>query len=189
MTVQRGFATAEYHARTARAQEEMSRRGLAALLLTTETDVRYFTGFLTRFWESPSRPWFLVVPASGRPIAVIPSIGRHLMAGTWVEDIRTWNAPDLKDDGVSLLTDVSSLSGEWKTEVLMRRSVIENRITNIVERGMADGSIRQGDPHLTVYFFMGSLNWLNAWYSEGGRLDGEQIAEQFTRQMRDGLAG
>ena len=105
MTVQRGFATAEYHARTARAQEEMSRRGLAALLLTTETDVRYFTGFLTRFWESPSRPWFLVVPASGRPIAVIPSIGRHLMAGTWVEDIRTWNAPDLKDDGVSLLTE------------------------------------------------------------------------------------
>ena len=105
MTVQRGFATAEYHARTARAQEKMSRRGLAALLLTTETDVRYFTGFLTRFWESPSRPWFLVVPASGRPIAVIPSIGRHLMAGTWVEDIRTWNAPDLKDDGVSLLTE------------------------------------------------------------------------------------
>lgn len=94
----------------------------------------------------------------------------------------------LTRDGVSLLTDVSSLKGEWKTEVLMRRSVIENRITNIVERGMTDGSIRRGDPHLTVYFFMGSLNWLNAWYSEGGRLDSETIAEQFTRQMREGLA-
>jgi len=43
----------------------MARHGLGALLLTTEPEVRYFSGFLTRFWESPTRPWFLLVPAEG----------------------------------------------------------------------------------------------------------------------------
>jgi Xaa-Pro aminopeptidase len=79
-----------------------------ALLLTSEPDVRYFTGFLTRFWESPTRPWFLVVPASGNPIAVIPAIGAALMASTWVKDIRTWRAPDYNDDGVFLLCETLS---------------------------------------------------------------------------------
>ncbi|MEQ8897502.1 MAG: Xaa-Pro peptidase family protein [Roseovarius sp.] len=99
----RGFPRAEYEARLVRAQARMAEEGLGALLLTTEPEVRYFTGFLTRFWESPSRPWFVIVPAQGGPIAVIPSIGAALMAQTWVEDIRTWAAPDPEDDGVSLL--------------------------------------------------------------------------------------
>ncbi len=101
----RGFAPSEFEARTKRAQKLMDAAGLSALLLTTETDLRYFTGFLTRFWESPTRPWFLVLPATGKPIAVIPSIGAALMAQTWIDYIRTWSAPDLKDDGVSLLYD------------------------------------------------------------------------------------
>ena len=83
----------------------MEQAGLAALLLTTEPEIRYFTGFLTRFWESPTRPWFLIVPFTGLPVAVIPAIGVALMAQTWLRDIRTWRAPDYDDDGVSLLAD------------------------------------------------------------------------------------
>jgi Xaa-Pro aminopeptidase len=104
----RGFPNAEYLARTEKAQALMAQHGLAALLLTTEQEVRYFTGYLTRFWESPTRPWFLIIPSAGKPVAVIPSIGAALMAQTWIEDIRTWSSPDLKDDGVSLL--VSALA-------------------------------------------------------------------------------
>ena len=93
----------------------------------------------------------------------------------------------LTRDGLSLLTDVSSLSGEGQKEVLRRRGVIESTVTNIVRRGMKDGSIRKGDAQLTVFFFMGALNWLNAWYAPEGRLDGDMIAEEFTAQMRAGL--
>lgn len=103
MSLPRGFPVAEYRERVARAQGAMAKAGLAALLLTTEPEVRYFSGYLTRFWESPTRPWFLVVPAAGDPVAVIPSIGAALMATTWLRDIRTWCAPDYDDDGVSLL--------------------------------------------------------------------------------------
>lgn len=77
--------------------------GIAALLLTTEPEVRYFTGFITRFWESPTRPWFVIVPVDGDPIAVIPTIGAPLMSRTWVSEIRTWTAPNYGDDGISLL--------------------------------------------------------------------------------------
>ena len=97
------FPAAESEARTAKAQALMAKRGFDALLLSTEPEVRYFTGYLTRFWESPTRPWFVIVPRRGKPVAVIPAIGAPLMARGWVEDIRTWRSPDLRDDGVSLL--------------------------------------------------------------------------------------
>jgi len=93
----------------------------------------------------------------------------------------------LTRDGLSLLTDVSSLSGDWQAEVLSRRSKIEKQISRLVKKGMSDGSIRAGDPRLTTFFFMGALNWLNAWYDPEGRLDGEDIAAAFTQQMRMGL--
>ena len=101
----RGFSIDQFEKRTLKAQQLMQNHELDALLLTTETNVRYFTGFLTRFWESPTRPWYLIIPSKGKPIAVIPSIGEALMSKTWLEDIRTWPSPDLEDDGISLLSD------------------------------------------------------------------------------------
>lgn len=99
------FPADEYRRRTSALQREMARGEIDALLLTTPADVFYTTGFLTRFWESPARPWFVVVPAAGDPVAVIPAIGAELMRRCWISDIRTWNAPDPVDDGVSLLAE------------------------------------------------------------------------------------
>ena len=103
---ERGFPPAEFAARTDRAQALMAREGLAGLLLTTEADLRYFSGFHTLFWQSPTRPWFLFVPAAGKPVAIIPEIGADLMRRTWLDDIRTWSAPAPDDDGISLLTEL-----------------------------------------------------------------------------------
>ncbi|WP_306141929.1 Xaa-Pro peptidase family protein [Roseibium sp. MMSF_3412] len=113
------FPEAEFEERLERAQRAMRANGLDALFFTTEAEVRYFTGFRTLFWQSPTRPWFLVVPASGKPIAVIPQIGAHLMASTWIDDIRTFSAPHPTDDGVSLLADC--LSGYGKIGMPMGR--------------------------------------------------------------------
>ncbi len=76
---------------------------LDALLLTTEPQLRYFSGFLTQFWQSPTRPWFLLLPLDGKPVAIIPTIGVEGMANTWLDDIRSWSSPDPNDDGISLL--------------------------------------------------------------------------------------
>ena len=103
---ERGFPPAEFAARTDRAQALMAREGLAGLLLTTEADLRYFSGFHTLFWQSPTRPWLLFVPAAGKPVAIIPEIGADLMRRTWLDDTRTWSAPAPQDDGISLLTEL-----------------------------------------------------------------------------------
>lgn len=99
----RGFDTAEFETRLSRAQSAMDAAGLDIMMLTTEPEIRYFSGFLTQFWQSPTRPWFLLVPASGKPVAVIPGIGGECMGRTWISDIRTWSSPHHEDDGVSLL--------------------------------------------------------------------------------------
>ncbi len=100
------FPSSEYAARLLRAQAMMHAQQIDALFLTTEADIRYFSGFRTAFWQSPTRPWFLIVPRDGEPIAVIPEIGAALMRETWVADIRTWSAPHPDDDGVTLLANV-----------------------------------------------------------------------------------
>ena len=108
----RGFTLTEYEARTAKAQHMMAERGLNAMLLSTEAEVRYYSGFHTPFWQSPTRPWFLIIPLQGKPVAVIPGIGAACMGITWIEDIRTWSAPQPDDDGVSLLADtLNELAG------------------------------------------------------------------------------
>jgi len=98
-----GFPDSEFEARIARTQRIMRSHEFDALLLTTPHDIRYATGFETQFWESPTRPWFVVVPADGKPIAVIPEIGEPGMNATWIDDVRSWPAPQPEDDGTSLL--------------------------------------------------------------------------------------
>jgi Xaa-Pro aminopeptidase len=105
-TPKRGFTPDEFARRTERAQAIMAEQTFDALVLSTPPNVRYFSGFDSQFWESPTRPWFIVVPASGRPIAVIPEIGVPEMASTWIEDIRSWPSPRPADDGTSLLASV-----------------------------------------------------------------------------------
>ncbi|MDH3451947.1 MAG: Xaa-Pro peptidase family protein [Gammaproteobacteria bacterium] len=99
----RGFPVAEFESRVQAAQRMMHEQTIDVLLLTTEPEFRYFSGFHSDFWLSPTRPWYLLVPLQGQPIAIIPEIGASSMRATWIEDIRTWPSPVPQDDGISLL--------------------------------------------------------------------------------------
>jgi len=144
------FPADEFRSRVTRLQAEMAASGLDALFLTTAADIFYVTGFLTRFWESPARPWFLTVPATGDPVVVIPSIGADLMRRTWIETIRTWDAPHPKDDGVSLLIETlcDLLPGNARigvpmgleTQLRMPISDYERVAAGIAPRKFVDGT-------------------------------------------------
>lgn len=101
---ERGFAESEFVQRTEKLQQQMALQQIDAVFFSTEPEFRYFSGFKSQFWESPTRPWFLVIPAAGKPIAVVPQIGVCGFAQTWIEDVRSWPSPRPEDDGVSLLT-------------------------------------------------------------------------------------
>lgn len=104
--VRRGFDQQEFEQRAHLLQQKMRDAKVDAVLLTTETDVRYYTGFYSPMWLSPTRPWFVVVPLHGKPIAVIPEIGQSIMQKTWVDEIHCWSAPQPEDDGISLLVSI-----------------------------------------------------------------------------------
>ncbi|WP_045376061.1 M24 family metallopeptidase [Vibrio campbellii] len=99
----RGFEKAEFEQRTYELQKRMREQQIDAAFFTTEPEFRYFSGFKSQFWESPTRPWFLVVPSTGKPIAVVPEIGASGFEDTWIDDVRTWPSPRPEDDGTSLL--------------------------------------------------------------------------------------
>ncbi|MCP4392606.1 MAG: aminopeptidase P family protein [Gammaproteobacteria bacterium] len=107
-TPSRGFPTEEFETRVRSAQVAMLAAEIDAIVLSMPQNFRYFSGFNSQFWESPTRPFFLVVPRDGMPIAVVPTIGGLAMETTWVTDIRTWPAPCPEDDGVSLLDNTLS---------------------------------------------------------------------------------
>ena len=99
------FPRAEYEARLEAANCAMHANSLDAILLASEAEVRYFTGFRTQFWQSPTRPWFVILRRDQTPLAIIPEIGAELMARSNIADIEAWPAPRPDDDGLSLLKD------------------------------------------------------------------------------------
>ena len=99
----RGFAHQEFEARTLKLQTVMRAEHIDAVFFCTEAEFRYFSGFKSQFWQSPTRPWFLVVPSQGIPIAVVPEIGVAGFDDTWIECVRSWPSPRPEDDGISLL--------------------------------------------------------------------------------------
>lgn len=129
----RAFARSEFECRLERAQRILVEHRLDAVFVTTPHNVRYFSGFDSQFWESPTRPWFVVVPAQGRPVAVVPEIGAPEFAQTWIEDVRSWPAPRPADDGQSLLAAVletvprrsGRIGAELGREMALRMPVIE----------------------------------------------------------------
>jgi len=153
----RGFPQCEFEQRIARTQSLMREQRIDALFLTTEPEVRYFSGFHSQFWESPTRPWYLIVPLNGKPIAVIPEIGAAGMHTTWLDDIRTWWSPQPADDGVTLVADtLKNLPSRYGRigvpmghETLVRMpaadfSVLTDKLANVefIDAGMMMRSIR-----------------------------------------------
>ena len=99
------FPREEYETRLMAVNRAMHANNLDAILLASEAEVRYFTGFRTQFWQSPTRPWFVILRRDQTPLAIIPEIGAELMARSNIAEIEAWPAPRPHDDGLSLLKD------------------------------------------------------------------------------------
>ena len=128
-----GFSNEEFEIRLQRAQKLLYENKLDALLITIPSNLRYFTGIDTNFWESPTRPWFLVVPLSGSPIAVIPEIAENLFKKTFVKDIHAWPSPNFNGDDISPLKSLleslpsrfGAIGAELGKEMSIRMSVLD----------------------------------------------------------------
>jgi Xaa-Pro aminopeptidase len=100
------FTRREFERRIERACRLMTRESLDGLLVTSETNVEYLSGFTTQFaWNTPTRPWYFLLRRNGRAVAIIPEIGlSNWLATSWAKDVLTWPSPRPENEGLDLLT-------------------------------------------------------------------------------------
>lgn len=87
----------------------------------------------------------------------------------------TWLNGALGGGGVA--GDVTALRPADRKLVLARRDYTEQRLTAYFKEGFADGTVRRVDTKLAIFTIMGAVNSVQTWYSPGGRLSAEEIAD------------
>jgi Xaa-Pro aminopeptidase len=99
------FTAAEFEARIERARGLMTELELDGLMVTSEPNLEYLSGFVTQFaWSSPTRPWYFVLPREGEAVGVIPEIGEsNWRATSWCKTLVTWPSPTPENEGLDLL--------------------------------------------------------------------------------------
>lgn len=88
---------------------------------------------------------------------------------------------------LSILSEVDSLTGSYRDEVLRGRRDFDHRFRALIAAAAKDGSVREVDPKLTVFFFMGAVQNLTRWYDPEGTLTGSEIADVFVDLLVEGL--
>lgn len=87
----------------------------------------------------------------------------------------------------AVLMEVDAMRPEDREAAVTRRDDFERAFVKMLKQGIKDGSIRDVDPKLAVFTFMGAVNWLPRWFSAEGRLSGAEVAEQVTDLLLSGL--
>lgn len=86
-----------------------------------------------------------------------------------------------------VLTEYYSMTPEHNELIERRRRVLDTGLRQLVQQAIDQAEIAPCDPKLAVFFFMGAINNINRWFSEGGPLAGEQIARAFSDHIVNGL--
>ena len=74
------------------------------------------------------------------------------------------------------LQEYRSLPLERLEEVLVAREHYEERLMQILQDGITSGEFNPVDVKMTVFGFLGMLNWTHQWFSPEGELTSEEIA-------------
>lgn len=84
----------------------------------------------------------------------------------------------------------SGLSRDTMNEYASRRKAFfaerrrfEDLFQMVVREGITAGEFREVDVPVVVKTILGANNWVSVWYTEGGRLTGEQIADQIAEMF------
>lgn len=79
----------------------------------------------------------------------------------------------------AVLSEYSALESKNRAIIGKRRDRFQKEFSQIIADGIKDGSVRGVDPRMTVFFFMGAINWMTQWFRPEGSLSGEDIALKF----------
>ncbi|EME19406.1 TetR/AcrR family transcriptional regulator [Rhodococcus triatomae] len=86
------------------------------------------------------------------------------------------------------LLEVDALRPDDRDAAVERRRGFEQSISAMVERGIADGSLKSGlDPMLVVRTVMGAINWIPRWYDPDRHQSPTELSVEMSGMLLDGL--
>jgi AcrR family transcriptional regulator len=86
-----------------------------------------------------------------------------------------------------ILSRDDALSPEARQTIRDSRATMDKQVRQIIEVGIADGSIAQCDPKLTAFTLFGALNWMAHWYRDTGQYTPREVAEHALQVFEKGL--
>jgi TetR/AcrR family transcriptional regulator, cholesterol catabolism regulator len=87
-----------------------------------------------------------------------------------------------------VLHERRSLPVEAAAAVQAQRDRVDTLIDQILEQGIADGTIREVSVPLVRLALTGMTNWAYTWYHADGSLTADEIADGFIEILRNGIA-
>lgn len=87
-----------------------------------------------------------------------------------------------------ITSDINALRPDDRATVVARRDKIDQALLDLINLGIRDGSLVAEDPHLAVFVIMGAVNSISSWYSRGGRLKIEEIADVIVGMLTRSIA-
>ena len=124
------FPKEEYLKRLDNIHKKLENENIDAIVITSPANFRYFSGLDSNFWESPTRPWVLVISQKNLIKAIVPSIGITAIEKTIIKDIEVWQSPNPNDEGVTALKKIiksfpknSNIGFELANETHLRMNI------------------------------------------------------------------
>lgn len=94
-----------------------------------------------------------------------------------------------KDFGICVSrTQDTQLSPESRARFRALKREIDTTVRNVIEEGIADGSLAAVDSRLATFTATGALNWIAHWYDPKGKMSARSVAEGAVAQLLTGLA-
>lgn len=74
-----------------------------------------------------------------------------------------------------------------RTELRRLKSEIDHAFRRLVEQGVQEGVLAPCDPKMAAFVIAGGLSWIGRWYQPAGAYSAEQIIEQCTQLLLQGV--
>lgn len=83
--------------------------------------------------------------------------------------------------------DENELTEEQRAVVNANRRRYNKRIQELYQDGVKAGDFRDTPPVIAVSCVIGACNWLYTWFKPNGHYSAEQIAQEYSKQLIEGV--
>jgi AcrR family transcriptional regulator len=107
-----------------------------------------------------------------------------------LEHFMTWYAENMTTVFGMCLVRIAEqdLDPKAGAELHAAKTAVARRLRQLLEQGIADGSIAPCNPRVAVFTIAGALSWVGHWYKPGGRLSPREVASNVVSLLMSGIS-